>query len=64
MELSLGPGSKFEKEAEQNSGPVPGPMIVPASARGWGGQSLCGMALHMFTALSAALAWSPEPWAR
>lgn len=54
MELSVGPGSKFEREAEQNSGPVSGPMIVPASARGQGGQGLCGVALHMFTALAAA----------
>lgn len=61
MELSVGPGSKFEREAEQNSGPVSGPMIVPASARGQGGQGLCGVALHMFTALAAAPAWSPEP---
>lgn len=38
MELSVGPGGKFEREAEQNSGPVPGHMIVLASARGWGGQ--------------------------
>lgn len=64
MELSVGPGSKFEREAEQISGPVPGPMIVPASARGWGGQGLCGVTLHMFTVLAAVPAWSPEPWVR
>lgn len=46
-------GSKFEREAEQNSGPVPGPMIVPASARGRGGQGLCGMALDVYTAAAA-----------
>lgn len=47
-------GSKFEREAEQNSSPVPGPMIVPARARGWELQSLRGVALDLCTAVAAA----------
>ena len=60
MKQSYGQGSKSEREAEQNNDPVPGPVIVPASARGWGGQVI----LDVCTALSTARAWSPELWAR
>lgn len=60
MKQSSGQGSKSERESEQNNNPVPEPVIIPASARGWGGQ----VTLDMCTALATARAWSPEPWGR
>lgn len=64
MELRAGQDSESKREAEHNSGPVTGPVIVSASARGQGGQNLCCGALDVCIALAAAPAWSPESWAR